>query len=210
MLCRPVARFLTAVALMGPALALPSCGHGHRGAALSAATRPSTDPQNADPSASNLAAGQLITMSPTGLRLPVFLGRVGTPERQFAVAAARALRLIYDDDSDDASLLLALTERLEALPSVQAQRAWRPIVQAGIARANTLAEHGPGIRALKEAYAQVTLDERTGAVHKLGAPACRVAVQHLDALSHTAPDFMLTVEPLGPRSLATLLAPCRS
>ena len=209
MFCRSLARFGLAVALMGPAL--PGCGHGPRGAgAPHAAAGLPSEPPAADPSASGLAAGQLITMSPTGLRLPVFLGRVGTPERQFAVAAARALRLIYDDDSDDASLLLALMQRLEALPSAQAQGAWRPILEAGIARANTLADHGPGIRALKAAYAQVTLDERTGAVQRLGDAACRVAVQQLDALGRQMPGFMLTVEPLGPRPLKALLGPCKS
>ncbi len=201
---------------------LQGCGHRR---ALDPAQKSAQEPAKARTQGASvgLAAGKVLAMGPSGLVLPVFLGRINDDQRRFSVAASRALRMVYEEDSDDASQLLALVARLNGPESSPAAddptrgqqhstwlAAWEPILQEGIQRALTLQEYAPGVRALKQAYAEVFIEDGTGVLRKLSMPQCHVAQQALQPLNETSPDFTLTVEPMGPRRLHTLLEPCNS
>lgn len=156
-----------------------------------------------------LATGALAQMGPTGLALPLVLGPQSGDERQFAVAAARALRQIYEEDHDDAALLQALLPRLQA-PELQAQASlWRPLLTAGLARAETLQSIAPGLRALRRAYANVYFDEIAQAYRGLDLVACAQSNAALTEFAQAHPEFAVTIEPVGPWPVRKLLDTCR-
>lgn len=210
MMYSPAVRFLTAAALAS------TCGLGAFACSHSALQPVGTASQKARAQTNDGGAawspgrGQVVSMSPSGLALPVFLAPQTQEERRFAVAAGRALRLVYDDDSDDGAQLQALIHRLASLPNQQVQAAWQPLLQAGLVRVQKLADHAPGLRALRQALADVYIDDTTAAVKRVDAQSCAQALRSLAELHRCEPQLMLTIEPLGPKSLDALLALCRS
>ena len=136
------------------------------------------------------------------------LGPQSTAERQFAVAAGRALRQIYDEDHDDGALLAALLPRLEAPEMAAIAACWAPLLEGGRLRAEALAAIAPGLRALRRAYANVYYDEMAQAWRQLDAAACQQGVDALTDYADAHPSFVVTIEPMGPLTLAKLLATC--
>lgn len=172
-------------------------------AATKATGTPAVDP-------ASLESGVLLRESSSGLKLPVWLRPQTLEERQFGVAAGRALRLVYDEDHDDASMLLALADRLDTQAALaQVREIWGPILGLGIARAHVLEHYAPGLRALRQAYEEVYIDTASGALKKLSGRFCRTAVSELSLLTEAYPQLVITVEPLGPALLTQHLAPCR-
>lgn len=162
---------------------------------------------------SPLQLGQVVAVGPSGLALPVLLRPVSPEGRRFTVAAARALRLIYEEDVDDASQLVALLHRLDD-PNTPVDplvaEAYRPVLEAGLGRAGRLTACAPGLRALKDAYRNVYIEDGTQALRRLDTAACTLAQQLLQPVLQAEPTWIVTIEPLGPKPIAELLAPCRS
>lgn len=165
-----------------------------------------------DAAASGLALGRVVSVGPTGLQLPVLLHAVSPEDRSFAVAAARALRLVYEEDIDDASQLEALLHRLQNTQTPLDSRvaeAFTPALQRGIARANRLQACAPGLRALKDAYRAVYIEAGTQTLRRLDSQACLLALQLMQPVAQHDPTWVITIEPMGPKTIADLLAPCR-
>lgn len=192
------------------------CALGHSRSAASKPTTASPEASTPAPESQGLRAGKVVSMGPTGLALPIFLRPLSDDARRFSVAAARALRMVYEEDNDDPSPLLALVHRLAASPDAASTKdsdtwvqAWQPVLQAGLERAQLLQSCARGLRALREAYADVYLEDGTSALRRLHGPSCRTAAQALQEVARTESNLMLTVEPMGPRPLKELLAPCK-
>lgn len=201
---RHVSLFVVGLALY----ALTGC-HAHQEPPLAALSRHHSAARAAAPSVPGP-----IALSPTNLQLPEPAQGASVREVQFYAAATRAVRHVYEDDIDDPSQALALTQRLQRDPNLgDAKRLWQPILQATLRRADSLRSFGPMLRALRQAIANTWRDEASHTYRDVDMASCRIAKAQMPGSNtiegaHSWRDTVVTIEPLGAYPIDTLLRFC--
>lgn len=131
------------------------------------------------------------------------------PQRAFCEAASRAVRRVFEDDSDDGATLLSLLNALEVEPDIAALMGpWHSILSNALARARWLAALGKPLRLLRHAMADAYLDPQLGLYRGVDSQACRAAFADIAQQGSGWQDLVVTLEPLGTYPLSTFRRFC--
>lgn len=127
----------------------------------------------------------------------------------FCEAASRAVRRVFEDDSDDGATLLSLLNALEVDPNVAPLMGpWHSTLSNALARARWLGALGKPLRQLRRAVADAYLDPQLGLYRGVDSQACRAAFADIAQTGGNWQDLVITLEPLGTYPLSTFRRFC--
>jgi hypothetical protein len=134
------------------------------------------------------------------------------PQEHFTRSAIVALSKIYQQDTDDDSVILNLEQQLALNPRLAPLRsAWAPRLQAAAQRTASLQRLGPSLRAFRHAFASAYSTGDPHALHGVDSLACQQANTFLQATEAEDPalsDLGVHLEPIGLRTLSELRDLC--